>query len=259
MAEIINAALLAQVEDACLNASAPPQQRWVDGWLLRLCPGQARRARCIHALATGRLPLAAKLQAAAALYRAAQLPLVLRVTPFTEPPGLDAQLAEAGWVRAGDTCVMVCLALPSPGPCNAPPGLAWRRLQADDFAAVVGGLRGSAPGEIQAHAQRLRHSPVPYQGYAFCASDGSVQACGQVACDGQLAGIYDVFTRPSARGRGLAGLLCERLLSLAATEGATVGNLQVEAENTAACQVYRRLGFVQGYAYHYRQPPSGAE
>lgn len=41
---------LSRIEDAGLNASAPPQQRWLDGWLLRYCPGKAKRARCINAL-----------------------------------------------------------------------------------------------------------------------------------------------------------------------------------------------------------------
>ena len=41
------AALLSRIEDAGLNASAPPQQRWIDGWLVRYCPGKAKRARCI--------------------------------------------------------------------------------------------------------------------------------------------------------------------------------------------------------------------
>ena len=30
------AALLSRIEDAGLNASAPPQQRWLDGWIVRL-------------------------------------------------------------------------------------------------------------------------------------------------------------------------------------------------------------------------------
>ena len=38
-------ALLSRVEDAGINASAPPQQRWLDGWLLRFSPGKAKRAR----------------------------------------------------------------------------------------------------------------------------------------------------------------------------------------------------------------------
>ena len=51
------ATLARRIEDAGLNASAPPQQAFVDGWLLRLSPGKAKRARCINALQRGRLPL----------------------------------------------------------------------------------------------------------------------------------------------------------------------------------------------------------
>ena len=47
-------ALLRDVEDAGLNASAPPQQLWRDGWLIRRSPGKAKRARCVNALAPGR-------------------------------------------------------------------------------------------------------------------------------------------------------------------------------------------------------------
>ena len=45
--------LLSRVEDAGLNASAPVEQRWLDGWLVRFCPGKAKRARCVNAVAQG--------------------------------------------------------------------------------------------------------------------------------------------------------------------------------------------------------------
>jgi ribosomal protein S18 acetylase RimI-like enzyme len=51
-------------------------------------------------------------------------------------------------------------------------------------------------------------------------------------------------------------LLCEHLLSLGAKLGASIGYLQVDAANAPALSVYRRLGFVDGYAYHYRALPS---
>jgi hypothetical protein len=57
----IDAALLARIEDAGINASAPREQRWVDGWLVRLSPGKAKRARCIQAVAPGRLGIDEKL------------------------------------------------------------------------------------------------------------------------------------------------------------------------------------------------------
>ena len=83
------AELLSRIEDAGLNASAPPQQRWVDGWLVRFSPGKAQRARCINALAPGCLPLSEKLAYCQSLYRAAGLRLLFRVTPFSQPAGLD--------------------------------------------------------------------------------------------------------------------------------------------------------------------------
>jgi ribosomal protein S18 acetylase RimI-like enzyme len=79
-----------------------------------------------------------------------------------------------------------------------------------------------------------------------------------VVIEGEIAGLYDVFTAESARGHGHAERLCRHLLGHAARAGARVGYLQVDAGNDAARRIYHRLGFVDGYAYHYRTPPAGA-
>ena len=83
------AALLPRVEDAGINASATPCQRWLDGWLLRFNPGKAKRARCVNALAPGRLGLVEKLTLCEQAYADARLPLIVRVTPFSAPAGFD--------------------------------------------------------------------------------------------------------------------------------------------------------------------------
>lgn len=249
-------ALLSLVEDSSLNASAPPQQRWLDGWLLRFNPGKAKRARCINAVAAGRLPVADKLQRACAAFAEAGLPMVLRITPFTQPSGLDAELAAQGLVVLDNTLVMVNGALPAAEPLpSLPIGLHWRRLAPAAYAEAVGELRGSPPGQRLAHAERLALSPVPYEGYALLREgDGQVQCCGQFAREAEFVGLYDVFTRPEARGQGLAALLCQRLLATAVGQGARVGYLQVEHDNPAR-RIYERLGFAEGYRYHYRQWP----
>lgn len=248
-------ALLSRIEDASLNASAPPQQRWLDGWIVRTSPGKARRARSVNAVAAGRLPLVQKLELAEAVFREAGLPMVLRITPFSLPVDLDAQLDALGWVAADTTQVMVSTRLNVVAPA-LPPGTRWERLDAAAYAETVGLLRGSPPEQRQAHAERLAFSPVPYHGYVLRRdSDGLVLACGQFAREAELVGLYDVFTRDSERGQGLAGNLCERLLLLAASEGAKVAYLQTEADNHAARRVYQRLGFADRYSYHYRQRP----
>ena len=85
-----------------------------------------------------------------------------------------------------------------------------------------------------------------------CKRDGVVLACGQVAIEGDLAGLYDVVTATARRGEGHARRLCVHMLAHAARAGATTAYLQVEADNAPARALYRRLGFVDGYAYHYR-------
>ena len=107
----IDEALLARIEDAGINARAPREQRWVDGWLVRLSPGKAKRARCIQAVATGRLSIDAKLARCLPLFAAAGLRPYLRITPFSQPADLDRHLADLGMVRIDDTRVMVLASL----------------------------------------------------------------------------------------------------------------------------------------------------
>lgn len=250
---------LARIEDAGLNASAPPQQFWMDGWLLRLSPGKAKRARCVNALAPSRAQLTQQLARAQQRFDDAGLPLIVRVTPFAQPADLDEGLAAAGLQRFDPTQVLVADldALDRrDSSVSLPKGLALSPLSPSVFAGIVGGLRGSSATRQSAHAQRLAASPVPYRAFALL-EDGEVLACAQYAREAEFVGLYDVFTAPKARNRGLARALCAALLARAAAEGARTAYLQVDAGNAAAIAVYRRLGFVDGYAYHYRAADPG--
>jgi ribosomal protein S18 acetylase RimI-like enzyme len=253
-------ALLSRVEDAGLNASAPPQQRWIDGWMLRFSPGKAKRARCVNALARGHLGLDQKLALCRAVFDEAKLPLVVRITPFSEPPDLDRRLAAHGMHAIDDTRVMVCPTLQAVEPEPWPDGVSLQRLSNAAFAQTVGQLRGSPIAQQQAHAQRLDLSPVPFEGWLLKrVDDGAVLACGQIAVEADMVGIYDVFTSVPERGRGLSRRLCAHLLARSREHGARIAYLQVDAANDPARAVYRRLGFADGYAYHYRTPTLPAE
>ena len=253
-------ALLSRIEDASLNASAAPQQWWMDGWIVRASPGKAKRSRCINAVAAGRLSLDQRLLQAQAVYREAGLPMFMRITRFSQPLTLDADLAARGWTRLDDTRVLVC----TPGaafsrhePAPLPSGTRWTELDTTAYAEAVGSLRGSPPEQRLAQAERLQHSPVRYRGYAIQRlADQAVLACGQFAREGDRVGLYDVYTLESERGQGLATAVCQRLLSLSIDDGVTAAYLQVEADNAPAWRIYSRLGFSEAYAYHYRQAPA---
>lgn len=250
--------LLSRVEDAGLNASAPPQQRWVDGWLVRFSPGKAKRARCVNAVAPGRMPVAHKLALCESVFAQANLPLIVRMTPFSEPAGLDSTLEAMGLQRFDDTRVMVLEDISNIVAPGLPASLSIQPLGLEAFAQRVGALRGSPLSQRLAHGQRLAQSPVPFHAYEM-KLDGEVVACGQYAQEADLVGLYDIFTAETARGRGYASRLCAHLLIEAHRHGARHAYLQVDGDNHAARSIYHRLGFGDAYAYHYRsRDPSSA-
>jgi ribosomal protein S18 acetylase RimI-like enzyme len=162
-----------------------------------------------------------------------------------------------GMASLDDTRVMLTSLqdLPHAGSVDPiPEGCSLERADSVTYAQLVGGLRGSPMAQRVAHAERLSLSPVPYQGWLVRSADGEVLACGQIAAEAELVGLYDVFTKPAARGQGLSTALCLQLLHSAKREGASTAYLQVESTNDAARSVYRRLGFSDAYAYHYRTP-----
>jgi ribosomal protein S18 acetylase RimI-like enzyme len=250
--------LLSRCEDAGLNASAPPQQRWLDGWLVRLSPGKAKRARCINAVARGRLPLADKLELCRTLYRAAGLPLYVRITPFSEPPALDRELEGVGMQAEDDTRVMIRPSLQGLSRDAVARAVRFDRLGHHAFAEMVGRFRGSPLAQREAHAQRLQEAPVPFEAFALFDADDVPLACGQIATEAELVGLYDVYTADACRGRGFARHLCALMLEHARARGASIAYLQVDAANAPARRVYERLGFTDAYAYHYRTPTASA-
>ena len=243
----VSADLARRAEEAGLNASAPPQQALIDGWLIRLSPGKAKRSRCINALAEGSLPLPELLARCQRAFEVAGLPLVVRITPFSLPADLDAQLAVLGWAAFDAANVMVLPELPKPGSS----GIQLQAMNAPAYAQLVGALRGSTSLEIAAHAERLQQSPVPYQGFAMREGE-TLLACGQIAREGDIAGLYDIFTPSEQRRLGHARRLCSALLQTAAAQGAAQAYLQVGADNPAAQRLYAKLGFQLAYRYHYR-------
>ena len=263
----------ALAESAGLNASATPRSRWLDGWLMRFAPVKARRARCINALAPGVLPLDEKLARAVQAYAEAGLPLMLRITPFTEAGGsgraesldggeiLDRALDERGW-RAFDFTRVLLARIDderlAAAAARRPAAVTLRPVGAEAFAEAVGALRGSPADQRAGQAERLRESPVPFRA-ALLERDGELLACAQTAREGDWVGLYDVVTAPQARNSGLATVLCATVLAEAASAGARRAYLQVGADNAPALAVYRRLGFADAYGYHYRSADPAAE
>jgi ribosomal protein S18 acetylase RimI-like enzyme len=168
---------------------------------------------------------------------------------------VDDFLAGAGWQRFDDTRVLV---LPELTGQSLTAHREVHQTTQADYVEIVGELRGSPPAQCRAHLERLAACPVTYEGFVLRVG-GKVAACGQLVLEDGLVGLYDVVTAASERGRGLARLVCMHLLATAKNRGAKAAYLQVDAGNVPALALYRKLGFREGYGYHYRSPdPSAA-
>ncbi len=242
-----------RIEEAGLNALQTQRQLFYDGWLLRVSPGTAKRARSVNAHFGSTLSVDTKIRHCERVYAMHALPTLFRVTPFAHPSGLDDALDANGYGMFQPTYVQLA-------PLERAPEVpAERSIELvaptiETFVDEVTALRGSTIEQRAAHFERLACTPLSVRALvARC--DGRTIACGQVALDGTLAGIYDMVTDAAFRGRGAATQIVAELLSWAWQHGATHAYLQVDAENAAALAVYRKFGFATAYVYHYRGRP----
>ena len=249
------AAFLQTIEDAAVNASAPLEQLWLDGWLVRRGREKAKRARCILAMAVGRSSLFNRIGRASALYEAAGLSICARLTPFSQPPSLEEDLTALGWNAFDESRVMVCARIPAEPMLQPLVGCHITPSELSEFAEVLGRFQGASAIQQAAHAERLQRSPVIHEALVAEDDAGRVIACGEAATEGRRVGLYGIHTAHDWRGRGLAASVCAALLKVGSARGASVAYLQVEADNAVARRLYARFGFVDAYSYRYMAPP----
>jgi ribosomal protein S18 acetylase RimI-like enzyme len=233
-----------RLEELSLNSSAPPGQLLYDGWLLRLAPGKAKRARSVNAVYDSARPLDEKIAYCERLYARMRLPTLFRMTPFSQPAGLDAELSARGYARFDETAVESAAI----GPCQA--GSA-QVMNLGRWVDAVGALRGSPEEHRAAHRARLEGMPLAMRAVAV-EEDGAVVATGLTIVEDDCAGLFDIVTAEGARRQGHARGVVASLLHVARELGARHAYLQVQRDNEPARRLYRAFGFEERYMYWYR-------
>ncbi len=242
-----------RIEEIGLNNLQSRRQLLYDGWLVFLSPGRAKRARSVNAFYGSTLPVADKIARCEALYARHGLPALFRITPFVNPQGLDAALAERGYAEFDRTLVMAApLATPPERPHLA--DVALTAPLPDAFVEIVGDMRGSPPAQRAAHLERIAQSPHDIRPVVAWSGERPV-ASGVLSVEDDVAGLFDIVTAPAHRGRGIGAEVVASLLARAWERGARTAFLQVTEDNATALSIYRRHGFKTLYRYHYRARP----
>ncbi len=244
------AAELRRLEEMGLNALQTQAQLFYDGWLLRLSPGKAKRARSVNAFFGSTLPLERKIDHCDRTYAQRGLPLLFRITPFVQPALLEAALEARGFLAFETTNVQVAT-LERPPAAVAVPEVTIEAPEPGAFADAVGELQGASAEQRAAYRERFASSPLRTRGM-IAWQEGVPVGSGTVMLEEGWAGVFSMATAAQARGRGIAGALLAALLTWGWERGAQRAYLQVDDDNIRALSLYRRFGFVTAYTYHYR-------
>ncbi|TDE08793.1 GNAT family N-acetyltransferase [Jiangella asiatica] len=242
------------LEAAAVHGWRALETAWLGGWLLRASGGFTGRANSCMPLDDPGLPVTDAVAQVERWYRERELVPAFQVPEplgVTLSPVLDAR----GWPPLEDrTLVMTAPVDDARAAARAelPP---VRVDDRPDDAWLAGyHYRG---GELPAHAIDVLVNASTV-GFASVDDDGVRVAIARGAVTDapsgrRWLGIAAVEVAPSARRRGLGSHIVSGLAAWAAGLGAQEAYLQVTEPNTAAQMTYRRLGFVEHHAYHYRR------
>ncbi|RIQ12636.1 GNAT family N-acetyltransferase [Jiangella rhizosphaerae] len=242
------------LESAALHGWRALETEWTGGWLLRAARGFTGRANSCLPLDDPARPLRDAVELVERWYRERELVPAFQVP---EPLGraLGPILDARGWPAAEDrTFVMVAPVSVVRGAER--PGLPPVRVddRPDDDWLAGYHYRG---GELPAHAVDVLVNAATV-GFASVDDDGARVAIARGAVSDapsgrRWLGVTAVEVAPSARRRGLGGHIVAGLAEWAERFGATDVYLQVAEPNEPARATYRKAGFAEHHAYHYRR------
>jgi ribosomal protein S18 acetylase RimI-like enzyme len=238
-----------RIEEYSLNASGAFQSLVYDGWLLGYRPGPTKRLRCVNPLHPSSLPVAGKIAYCAQFYHSVGLPPLFRLLPFSQPPGLDAELERAGWTRFEPTLVQTVDFAVSRTP--AIPEHAVEIVAVPEWVDATATLLEVSTESLPRLRERAQSYPLPQAG-ALVRREGKVVACGLVKLEDDAAGLFALNTAAALRGQGYGRSIAAALLAEARRRGARRAYLQVTAANARAVALYAHFGFATAYDYWYR-------
>ena len=248
---MIASATIKRLEELVLNSSAPRTQLLQGGWLVRLSCDDVKRARSVTALGDGGGELDARIPHCEEPFTRQGLPPLFRLSPISQPPGLDEALAVRGYTMLEPTSVQTTPI----GPELPQREGKWEvvALDLERWAEDAARLRDSTAAERERHLERMRNHGLPTQQVAAYEGD-EIVGSGSVVIDACYAGVLDMRTREDYRGRGIGRSILSMLLGFAREAGATTAWLRV-LEANPALSLYGKFGFQAAYDYSYRQGP----
>ncbi|MEY9860348.1 GNAT superfamily N-acetyltransferase [Catenulispora sp. GAS73] len=177
------------------------------------------------------------------------IPTLMQMTPGAVPPELDAILAARGYER--QVSVSLQTATTSEVLALAPTGSLRVRLDEEPTREWFDVWHGITGGDPDPKWRLLRRIEEPSAYVSVELGDETV-AVGRAVAEAGWAGVFNMATRPEARGKGAAGAVLAALAGWAAANDVPWMYLQAEHENETAMRLYGRVGFSELVPFYFR-------
>ncbi|GHA26745.1 acetyltransferase [Devosia pacifica] len=220
-------------------------------WRARFSRGYTKRANSIQVLdAADSVNAGLRLKAMSGEYRARGLSPVFRVTPLTGP-AITAALDQAGWEKFEESQVLATTL------SGRQRGVAahWQGFDVTDPDWSEEQARMAGYDLETLDTLRLMLAKIGEAGRGFLVYDQDRKPTGAalaVVVDG-IGQFYNVVVDEDARRLGYGRAVMNAALNWASLNGAHHAVLQVLADNEPALMLYKSLGFIEFYEYHYRR------
>lgn len=252
-----------KIEQSSLRTWPALHSKKLAGWDIRLSDGYSKRSNSVSTLdyEEEETTLEEQIAYCEADYHRVQLPVVFKMTSFTQPSTLDHMLNKRGYQIQDETRVQ----LKSLAAINEEVEQ-YKDSKKESLSKLTFTIQeqwseewirqASALGEWsdqvgQSIAKLMNVNTLP-KAYITVYQEEQPVACAIGIVDSEYMGIYDVITGTAYRRQGLAKAMLYHLMQWAKVKGARYTYLHVGEHNKIAIELYRNLGFEEMYRYWYR-------
>lgn len=241
--------IIQHLEEMSLNALPALQTCYYDGWVVRFADGYTKRANSVNPLYESRTDVEEKVAYCESLYTVRKQPTVFKMTPLSNPKGLDDFLAKRNYREELGASVQLLnldqLEKPEAGRVTLSTSVS------DVWLSSYFRLNNLQERYLPT-MRTILSNIAPQKCLAAVYEDGAIAALGLAVLDQDYLGLFDIVTEPSLRQKGFGNQLLLYLLNWGKANGADYAYLQVMPNNEPALKLYEKLGFQEIYQYWYR-------
>ena len=244
------------LEEIASNGHVALNVMQYDGWLMRFSSGYTGRANSVSVLYPSTRDTAEKVAYCETCYAKQGLPALFKITD--SDPELYGYLLKRGYSVVTPTDVMI-LDMDEPDPQADMDGCVFS-AGPEEWLPVYFRLEEQTDTAKQDLFRRMVAKVLADTVYCTVIREGKAVACASAAIEQGYMLLQNVIVDRAARKTGLGEKLCRAILEKGRELGARHAYLQVVQTNTAAMNLYRKLGFRKAYTYRYlKQPPANRE